>query len=304
MDRAAGKMLNQADGLIFYNGTGLQTLERYRDSSKLLICEVVNAHVDFQMELLQEEAERFQCPIPKTFEPERKRRIQEYQNADYIFGPSEFVKRTFIDRGFPESKFRVVPYGVSVSEDLPTPPGLTDNKDRESISILYVGQFHLRKGLPYLLKAFQQLKGNKRLVLVGANTPFNNLPDLSGDSTIEIRGVLRGQELEMAFRSADILVLPSIEDAFGLVVPEALGYGIPAIATTHTGSSELIQNGVNGYVVPPRDADAIEAILEKIQRDPALRANLKQGARQTRHALGSWEKQQDLLVEQLNELAQ
>jgi glycosyltransferase involved in cell wall biosynthesis len=81
------------------------------------------------------------------------------------------------------------------------------------------------------------------------------------------------------YRDAHVLVLPSIQDGYGLVVPQAMACGLPCIVSANTGTADLVRHGVDGFVVPIRSSDSILAHLEELYEDRARRAELGRNAR-------------------------
>ncbi len=86
--------------------------------------------------------------------------------------------------------------------------------------------------------------------------------------------------VERFYAAADVFLYPTLYDTFGMVVAEAMASGLPVITTASAGASELIEDGVNGIVVPSiTDGDALAAALERLARDPGLRERLGAAAR-------------------------
>jgi glycosyltransferase involved in cell wall biosynthesis len=86
----------------------------------------------------------------------------------------------------------------------------------------------------------------------------------------------------------DVLVLPSLHEGFGLVIGEAMAHGLVVIATPHTAAPDLIDDGIDGFIVPIRSASAIAEKLELLLQDPARLREMKLAARRKAAAHG-WE---------------
>ena len=132
--------------------------------------------------------------------------------------------------------------------------------------ILFVGQFIERKGIDILINAFGMLDKSARerfeLRLVGNDT--NNL-GLAQCEGVKIDGFKTKKELEDYYRAADLFILPTREDIWGLVINEALSFGLPVITTQSCGAGlEMISNGVNGFIVPSDDPDSIADRIEQV----------------------------------------
>jgi starch synthase len=181
--------------------------------------------------------------------------------------PSTFVARSFLAQGIPARRLLRVPYPVQkiagASMIVPKPPP----KDGV-FRILYVGAISIRKGLRYLVEAFRQLKHpQKELWIVGPPTNASGLENLSLPEGVKFFGPLKGDDLQAVYLKATVFCLPSIEDGFGLVLNEALAYGLPVIATNHTGIEDLLPDGKGGMVVPIRDVAAIASWLNRLAND-------------------------------------
>lgn len=159
-------------------------------------------------------------------------------------------------------------------EDLKRALGLADRN-----VILYVGQFTERKGVFPLLDAFQRVAAKDAragLLLVG-NGPLKNALIARRDALgltdrIVITDFVQKPELPRYYAAADLFVLPSYYDTYGVVVNEAMACGLPVVTTDRVGAAhDLVQQGVNGMIVPAGDADALAQALERILQDESLR---------------------------------
>ena len=133
------------------------------------------------------------------------------------------------------------------------------------------------KGINELCKAMEKLSGFApvRLVLVGPNEDdldpiLQEAKDLiANNSAIEYVGEKYGDELLAYYAAADCFVLPSYREGFPNTVLEAGAMGLPCIVTDINGSREIIVEGENGVIVPPRDADVLfQAMLEMVRNKP------------------------------------
>ena len=135
----------------------------------------------------------------------------------------------------------------------------------EKQMILAIGQMIHRKGFDVLLKAAKDLDPETGIYFVGgeAKEEYWKLREELGLKNVHFLGFQKKERLAQYYKAADVFVLPTREDIWGLVINEALAYGLPTITTDRcVAGLELIENGINGYVVPVEDADAL---AEKIQ---------------------------------------
>lgn len=134
--------------------------------------------------------------------------------------------------------------------------------------ILYVGQMIHRKGIDLLLEAVTGIDMDFQLYLIGDQIPFSN------EKVVNI-GFLDKYTLKKYYMASDLFVLPSREDIWGLVVNEAMGYGVPVIATDRCGAAlEMVKNGKNGVIVPAGDVCALQekivSILKQQESTPFM----------------------------------
>lgn len=136
----------------------------------------------------------------------------------------------------------------------------------EDYIVLATGQFIHRKGFDILMRGAALLPGNVGIYIVGGEAPKEYLEERArlGLTNVHFLGFQQKRELARLFRAADLFVLPTRYDIWGLVVSEAMAYGLPVVTTDRcVAGLELVENGVNGYIVPIEDP---AALAEKIQR--------------------------------------
>jgi starch synthase len=277
LDRAALAYAGKSRIFLAYNGCALDTMQRLRGTRTIRVLEMVNSHVSNIEEIMATEHDLHRIPYNGIYYREKNRRLEEYKEADYILCPSEFVIRSFKERGFAPHKLLKNPYGVSHAA-----PPLTCGESAvpaTGFRVLYVGSIHLRKGLSYLLEAFVTLDvPNKELWLVGPLTEAPGIDLHQLPENVHLKGVLKGAQLAEAYASSDVFVLPSVEEGLALVLGEALSFGLPIIATENTGAEDLFSDGIEGFIVPIRDQGAIHQKLQLLARDETLRLMLSKNA--------------------------
>lgn len=190
------------------------------------------------------------------------RRDEEAATAAWIETNSSFTTRSLVDAGLPAHKILTVPLGGPApieGDRLPARRGPV-------VHVMYAGPVSVRKGAHYLLRAWPRVAGaGGELHLYGQMLLADRLPDEArcapGGDRIAVHGSVSGAVLAAAYLNASVLVLPTLCDGFGMVVSEALAHGLPVITTTNAGAADLIEHGVNGFIVPPADEDALAASL-------------------------------------------
>jgi glycosyltransferase involved in cell wall biosynthesis len=150
-----------------------------------------------------------------------------------------------------------------------------DRSGRESCTFLYAGRLDPEKGVDVLLRAFEQVPG--RLVIAGSGTEEECLRALAPKG-VELVGPKTRGELVRLYAEADVLVLPSRSEPWGMVLNEAVAAGLPLVATDEVGAAhDLIEDGVNGFRIPAEDLSALAGALRQLAGDEPFR--LAAGAR-------------------------
>ena len=190
--------------------------------------------------------------------PERQaRRDAEIALADVLVANSSLTARSHIAGGADPAKVVIASLGAPppILEARPAPG------ERGALSVLWAGQFSLRKGAHYLLDAWRRLdaKSAATLNVYGERDIPERLLATAGQ-TVAFHGSVARSLLYLAYQSADVLVFPSLSDGFGMVVAEAMAHGLPVITTDMAGAADLITPR-NGIVVPAANAGALENAL-------------------------------------------
>ena len=143
-------------------------------------------------------------------------------------------------------------------------------RPHDGCRFLSVGRLDPEKGLDVLLDAFREVPGE--LVVVGAGTVEDALRR-SAPPRVEFTGPLGRDEVVARYAKADVFVLPSRSEQWGMVLNEAAAAGLALVATTAAGAAhELVEDGVNGFLVEPGDTAGLRTALERLASDPELRA--------------------------------
>jgi phosphatidylinositol alpha 1,6-mannosyltransferase len=139
--------------------------------------------------------------------------------------------------------------------------------------IAFLGRIVMEKGLDEFANAIEALQARKvaHKVLVIGDGPAREMFEERLPGAV-FTGQLVGAELAQALASADVLLNPSITEAFGNVTLEAMACGLPVVAAVSTGATNLVRDGETGVLVEPGDTDRYADALEAYARDPALRA--------------------------------
>lgn len=139
--------------------------------------------------------------------------------------------------------------------------------------ILSISYLQKRKGIQYLIEAFLALQRNDAvLLIVGDGEYKRDLMKFVPEGCSNVRFLGHDEETAKYYAIADMFVMPSFSDPWGLTVNEAMLAGLPVITTSNVGAQELIQG--NGFVIPPRDSHALKICLERLLEDDSLRVTM------------------------------
>ncbi|MDQ6622686.1 MAG: glycosyltransferase family 1 protein, partial [Verrucomicrobiota bacterium] len=209
-----------------------------------------------------------------------------YRQADTVFVNSEQYRRSWIEHGIAPEKLFIMPRGLDTELFHPA-RRVEDFWDRfegapkDEVRLLYVGRVSKEKDLDVLAAAYRQLRDEGcpvRLCIVGEGPYSEALATLLPDAIFT--GYLAGEDLAVAYASADIFVFPSTTDTFGNVIIEAQASGLPVIVSDVGGPRELIEDEVDGFITRARDVADFSAAVRKLATDPRLRQAMGERARE------------------------
>ncbi|MBI4294686.1 MAG: glycosyltransferase family 4 protein [Chloroflexi bacterium] len=200
----------------------------------------------------------------------------------------------FISRYFP-AEYRIIPNGIDVDHfaaDVPPVEAFNDGK----INILFVGRLEKRKGLDHLLRAFSLVKkerSDSRLIVVGPGTrlrrSYQQFIDRAGLEDVVFAGYVPYSELPRYYRTADICCAPATgKESFGIVLLEGMAAGKPVVASSIEGYSSVVDHGVQGLLVPPKDHYSLAQALQELLGDEAKRQEMGLRGKTKAQAYG-WE---------------
>lgn len=266
--------------VVGHDSSTLLSFRAAREVGAVTVLNQVTGHIEAALEIFREEAERAPefvegLTAPPAWIIERCRR--EALDADHVLVPSEYVRTTLAERGTAPERIAVLPYGVDIDRFHPQP-----RRDGGKFRLLFVGNLSQRKGIKYLLEAVRRLKlPDTELLLVGRIVGSASALAPYADLFRHVPHVPY-HEVHRLYADADLFVYPSLHEGSAFATYEALASGLPVIATPNTGS--VVRDGADGYLVPPRDVEALMARIEELYRDPGRRAAMAASARQRAEA--------------------
>lgn len=279
------KLAGKVDIIHLWPAAAVETLKTAAKLGIPTVLERPNAHTRFAFETVGREFQRLGIIMPSDDEYSFKadllnREEEEYRLADYILCPSDFTVRTFLDQGIPGKKLKRHIYGYDEKMYFP------DSEGRDSsagLNLLFVGVCAVRKGVHFALEAWlnSPASRNGTFRIAGGFLPAyaERLSGMLSHPSVKVLG--HRNDVHELMRKSDILVLPSIEEGFGLVVAEAMGSGcVPLISEACT---DICRHMVNGLVHPIGDVKTLEQHITMLHEDRELLGKLRAGSLGSAH---------------------
>jgi len=224
-----------------------------------------------------------------------QRRLYDIALADLILVPSDHVADRLTSHGTSPEKIRVIPYAADCQRFRP----LEEKRHGSTCTFLFAGGITQRKGIKYLLEAWGRIRRpGWKLQLLGSLPenpgPLSRLPE-----QVELLGRVGHSEMPARMAMADVFVFPSLFEGSAVVTYEALACGLPGVVTAAAGS--VIRDGIEGFVVIPRDVTALAQRMEQLGHSPQLRARMSVAAR-SRSLEFDWPRYHKSIVDAVNEV--
>lgn len=216
--------------------------------------------------------------------------------ATHIIPEGEGVKNDLLTNGITKKPIHVLGYGNVKGVDMnrfsrrPEVMSLAESiKNTDVFTFVFVGRIVRDKGINELCEAFERLKESKpsiRLLLVGQfEDDLDPISDktreiIHNDNRIEAVGPKLNDELLAYYAASDCLVLPSYREGFPNTVLEAGAMDLPCIVTDINGSREIINDGVNGLIVPSKNGEALYHAMDKMVSDKNMRIKMATNSRE------------------------
>ena len=300
LDRAARRYVRRHSPALVHGWTNecLVTLQAAREAEAIVVLERNLCHPLHSRSILRAEYASRGIDWPPSPYPWFKRfdhwhreqtlALQECDLADYILVPSTFAYETFRTRGYPEDKLVLIPRGADVERFQPgaSPPGL--------FRVLFVGQVCFRKGVPYLLEAWDRLQLPRAELVLAGSVHEEMRPILSRYAHLTNLRVVGFTDPAPLLADSTVFCFPSLHEGSAKVTYEALAAGLPLIVTPEAGS--VVRDGQEGLLIPPREVEPLMAALEHLYAHPAQVKEMALLARQRAQEF-TWEDYARRLVE-------
>ena len=274
------KYLKNADVLLVRSGAGQSgAIRKARSNGLAIVTDHSIAHPAFMHQALREEFARFGLPAGYDSRADLwKLVLRDCDDADLLMVNSDFVKKTFVEQGYPADKVRVAYLGVREDFfDLKR-----DYHIAGPVRLLFTGNFDIRKGVRVLLEAIRRCRRSGldlRLELLG--NLGNGAPCLEpGDEIFFTHTPFAPlKQVAMSFERADLFVFPTFAEGSSRSAMEAAAAGLPLITTENCGLP--LQHGKSAIYVPANDVESLTQAIALVSSDDGLRESIGRTAMKT-----------------------
>ena len=199
-----------------------------------------------------------------------QRREKEWALADCVVVNSDFCRQALIQQGVPAEKLSIVPLCFETAASREDASSHSRNSDgpKGPLRILFLGQVILRKGIQYLIQAAKLLENEPIQFDIVGPVGISDAAIASAPRNVVFHGRATRDQTADWYRQSDVFVLPTLSDGFAITQLEAMSYGLPVVATPCCGA--IVSDGIDGFIVPPRDTDALAKTFQRYLTEPEL----------------------------------
>ena len=267
----------EVDHFFGFNTNCLETLEMLRNRQVLTIVDQVDPGV-IEEEMVIKETENWPgwAKMPGRMSKSYWDRIRaEWEMADIVLVNSEWSLEALVQQGVSRQKIIVVPLAIDLLHDHVSRPVNIDG----NLKVLWLGSVILRKGIQYLVEAARRLQNQNIEFLVAGTLGVSKHAIQSFPPNMKLLGRITRDQLGAVYRQAHVFVLPTISDGFAITQLEAIAHGLPVVTTPNCG--RVVTDGMDGFIVPARDSQALADALARLNDDRTLLRTMSINALQT-----------------------
>lgn len=302
LDQFASRFVDGADVFVGVSGAGLRAGTKIQEHGGKYVCDRGAAHILEQERLLNLAFEDAGLPYLDIDTRKVAKELQEYEKADAIFVCSEFVRQGFIDRGIDPGKVHSIRLGADITKFQPSAP------KSETRQMILAGQVGIQKGIAVLAKAVKLLKdpSKYRIIVAGTALPEAEkfLNEIGRSVELDVKGHMGQAELAAAMSASHLLVLPSVQDGFGMVAAQSMACGTPVLVSDACGAKEIVQENCNGRIFRSGDPKALAESIDEMFEDLDQLNVMGQNARISVQDLGGWDAYGARAVELLRQICE
>jgi glycosyltransferase involved in cell wall biosynthesis len=274
--------LGPADVVYAFSSAALPLFCEARAKDRACILDHATAPLSWEMELLTEERRRFEgweqpvAEAQKAAAAYTSRQREECARADLVLCASTYMSDV-VGRTFDcSAKCRMVPLGFML-------PSGTVSRDEERsgpLHVLTVGNGGLLKGWGYLAQVAASFDRSEAVFRAVGNIALTDKGMRTLAESVDCVGSVPRGSMDEQYQWADVLLVPSVSETFGLVILEAMSRGVPVVASAHSAAPDLLRDGVDGYVVAARDVEGFVESLRTMINDRGLSRKMSRAVRE------------------------
>jgi glycosyltransferase involved in cell wall biosynthesis len=275
--RRIKKLVGQIDIIHTWSLGALETLKTAARLGIPAVLERPNAHTGFAMEVVQKECDRLGVALPPDHEhaynaSKLRKEEEEYRLAYRLLCATDFTVKTFLDKGYAKEKLTRHIYGFDEKVYYPS----SEPRDpKRGLTMLFVGVCAVRKGVHYALEAWLKSPASKdgTFLIAGEFLPAyaEKLAPMLAHPSVRVLG--HRNDVPELMRKSDMLILPSIEEGFGLVITEAMGSGCVPLASE--ACTEICKHMETGLMHKVGDVEALCQHITMMHEDRGLLERLR-----------------------------
>jgi starch synthase len=270
--------IRESDLVVGFDTSSWVLAERAKEAGKPFILDYSTIHSKAKLRISEEALRQY----PEwAFDVSRKTdehlgiEERELKLADRIVVASSFTKQTLVDNGVPTARIAINPYGVDSARFL----NKTVEGERKSLRFVFVGAVNTLKGIPMLIDYLSSSEGTQCDFTIIGPIQANVREAIHRRAPhVQLLGKIAHARLPSVLSQYDVMVFPSYYDGFALVILEAMSMGLAVITTRNTCGPDVIENGVDGIVIPSGDQSELRRALGMLNDQPDMARKIGQAA--------------------------
>jgi glycosyltransferase involved in cell wall biosynthesis len=288
--RAVVKLFKQKEGaseiVYLWAGLSIEVFHFFKEQGAKIVIERINCHRTSSRKILRIAYDHLGLPDSCSIsDADIEQEVEKLSLSDAVFCPSPMVRKSMLENGIAEDKLLTTSYGWDPAR-FPGRDGREPAKSRPTF--LFVGTLCVRKGVPLLLRAWQEAGIDGELVLCGGmddeiRQHFAGLLEFENVSYLPYT-----KDIGSLYKKADVFVFPTLEEGGPMVTYEAMAHSMPVLVT-EMGAGAIARNQKDGFVLPDHDLPAWVEALRRMAADLDLRLHLGEQAG-VRAGEFTWEK--------------